>query len=159
MIFPTPSNLSLPASERSTHAELRTSPSPFHGMARFLLLATICGAPWAFGAVQSWAWGTLIVLSFLALTLWALGCAHRGVLKISWSPLYWPFLGFLILATVQLLAGMTSDHWATREAVLKILGNLVLFFLAAAESTLRGRHHGHRLAGRCHPARCGSFGA
>jgi hypothetical protein len=39
-------------------------------------------------------------------------------------------LAFLILASVQLLAGFTADHWATREAVLKIVTNLVLFFLA-----------------------------
>jgi len=99
-------------------------------MARVLLVATICGAPWAFGAVQPWAWGALIVLALLALILWAGGCAHLGVLKISWSPLYWPFLAFLVLACVQLLAGFTADHGATREAVLKIVTNLVFFFLA-----------------------------
>jgi O-antigen ligase len=49
---------------------------------------------------------------------------------MSWSPLYWPFLAFLILASVQLLAGFTADHGATREAVLKIVTNLVFFFLA-----------------------------
>jgi O-antigen ligase len=71
-----------------------------------------------------------MVLSLLALILWAGGCAHRGVLKIRWSPLYWPFLAFLILAAVQLFAGFTADHEATREAVLKIITNLAFFFLA-----------------------------
>ena len=130
MTFPNLSRLALPAGGPSAHGERRTSASPFHTMARVLLLATICAAPWAFGAVQAWAWGTLIVLYFLILILWAVGCAHRGVLKMSWSPLYWPFLAFLILASLQLLAGFTADHWATREAVLKIFGDLVLFFLA-----------------------------
>jgi len=71
-----------------------------------------------------------MVLSLLTLVLWAAGCAHRGVLKISWSPLYWPFLAFLVLAAVQLLAGLNADHVATREAVLKIVTNFVVFFLA-----------------------------
>jgi O-antigen ligase len=72
----------------------------------------------------------MTLLATLTLVLWAGGCAHRGALRISWSPLYWPFLAFLILAVVQLLAGLTADHVATREAVLKIITNLLLFFLA-----------------------------
>jgi O-antigen ligase len=71
-----------------------------------------------------------MVLSLLTLVLWAVGCAHRGVLKISWSPLYWPFLAFLALAVVQLVADLSIDRVATREAVLKIVTNLVFFFLA-----------------------------
>jgi O-antigen ligase len=114
----------------SPQDDRRVSLSPFYTLARVLLIATICAAPWAFGAVQSWAWGTLMVLALLTLVLWAGGCAHCGVLKITWSPLYWPFLAFLILALVQLLAGLNADHVATREAVLKIVTNLVFFFLA-----------------------------
>jgi O-antigen ligase len=68
--------------------------------------------------------------AFLALILWALGCAQRGVLKIAWSPLYWPFLAFLLLAVVQFFAGLTIDRLATREAILKIVADLVIFFLA-----------------------------
>jgi len=71
-----------------------------------------------------------MVLSLLALILWAAGCAQRGVLKVIWSPLYWPFLAFLILALVQLITGLNADHVATREAVLKIVTDLVFFFLA-----------------------------
>ncbi len=99
-------------------------------MARVLLLATIFAAPWAFGAVQPWGWGTLMVAALLVLVLWAVGCVHRGVLSVSWSPLYWPFLAFLLIAIAQLLVGWTADHVATREAVLKLVTNFVLFFLA-----------------------------
>ena len=113
-----------------SHDEFPLSASPFQTMARVLLIATICAAPWAFGAIQAWAWGTLMVLALLTLVLWAVGCVQRGVLKITWSPLYWPFLAFLILAVVQLAAGLSVDHVATREAVLKIITNLVFFFLA-----------------------------
>jgi O-antigen ligase len=59
-----------------------------------------------------------------------MGCAYRGVLRMTWSPLYWPFLAFLVLAVVQYLAGLSADHVATREAVLKIVTNLIFFFLA-----------------------------
>lgn len=72
----------------------------------------------------------MTVLVFLMLILWALGCAQRGVLKIAWSPLYWPFLAFLLLAVVQCFAGLTIDRVATRESLLKIVTDLVLFFLA-----------------------------
>lgn len=107
-------------------------------MARVILIAAVCAGPWAFGAVQPWAWGGLLVLSLLALVLWAVGCAQRGVLNLTWSPLYLPFLAFLILALVQLFAGMTTDHRATREAVLKIITDLAIFFLAGQLVTQRG---------------------
>ena len=116
--------------------------SPFHAAARVLLMATILGAPWAFGAVQSWAWGALMVLAFLTLLLWAVGSAQRGVLSVSWSPLYWPFLGFLLIAAVQLFAGLTADHVATREAVLKLATNFVLFFLAGQLITFTQSENG-----------------
>ena len=71
-----------------------------------------------------------MVLSLFTLVLWAAGCAHRGVLKIDVSPLYWPFLAFLALAVLQYVTGWNSDHVATREAVLKIVTNFTFFFLA-----------------------------
>jgi O-antigen ligase len=119
-------------------APLRSASSPLYTLARVVLIVTICGAPWAFGAVQPWAWGGLMVLSLIALVLWAVACAQRGVLNLTWSPLYVPFLGFLILAMVQLFAGLTADHDATREAVLKIVTNLIIFFLAGQLLTQRG---------------------
>ncbi len=130
MTIPTLSRSSVHSGGSSLHDDRRISSSPFHTLARVLLIATLCGAPWAFGAVEPSAWGTLMVLSLLALALWAGGSAQGGVLKICWSPLYGPFLAFLILALVQLLAGWNADQVATREAVLKIVTNLVFFFLA-----------------------------
>jgi len=112
-----------------SHEEARLS-SPLHTVARVLLIATLLGAPWAFGSVQPWAWGTLVVLSCLIVVLWAAGCAHQGVLRIGWSPLYWPFIGLLILAAVQYFGGLTVDAVATREALLKLFTNFALFFLA-----------------------------
>ena len=106
------------------------SPLSFASFARALFLAVLCGAPWAFGAVQPWAWATILAASLGALVLWSVGCARRGVLRICWSPLYWPFLVFLVLAAAQYFTGLTADHVATREALLKIVTNLIVFFLA-----------------------------
>ena len=46
---------------------------------------------------------------------------HRSI-GPSWRFLSWP--------SVQLFAGLNADHVATREAVLKIVTDLVFFFLA-----------------------------
>jgi O-antigen ligase len=127
---PTFSRASLPEGGPSLPEELRSSSSPLHVLARVVLVLTLCGAPWAFGAVQAWAWASLLVLALLALVLWAAGCAQRGVLRIVWTPFYWLFLAFLVFGALQWFAGWTVDPIATREAVLKILTNLVLFFLA-----------------------------
>ena len=112
------------------NSEGRIHSSPFHRAARVLLLATIFAAPWAFGAVQPWAWGALMVLAPLTLVLWAIGRAHRGVLRVFWSPLYLPFIMLILFESAQLLAGFTADRVATREAVLKLITNFLFFFLA-----------------------------
>ncbi len=78
------------------------------------------------------------MLAMLALILWAVGSAHCGVLRLAWSPLYVPFLAFLILASWQLFEGLTIDRVATREAVLKIVTNLIFFFLAGQLISRRG---------------------
>jgi O-antigen ligase len=128
-------SVSMPSSSgvnagRSPHREWGGAASPFQVIARVILVATLCAAPWAYGAVLPWGWGAMTALAFLALVLWALGCAQRGVLNIAWSPLYWPFLAFLLLAVVQFFAGLTIDRVSTRESLLKIVTDLVLFFLA-----------------------------
>jgi len=71
-----------------------------------------------------------MVLALVVLVLWAAGCANRGFLRIVWTPFYAPFLAFLALATAQFLAGRSPDHVAMREALLKIVTNLVIFFVA-----------------------------
>jgi O-antigen ligase len=114
----------------SLHPARELTTSRFHTMARLLLVLTICAAPWAFGAVGAWAWGILTGLVFLALVLWALGNFQRGTFRITWTPLYWPFLAFLLIAIVQWSASLTFDRIATRESALKIMTDLVIFFLA-----------------------------
>jgi O-antigen ligase len=71
-----------------------------------------------------------MVLILLVFVLWAVGRVQQGVLRVRWSPLYLPFLAFLLVATFQLFKGMTFDHLGTREALLKLITNFLIFFLA-----------------------------
>ena len=105
-------------------------PSVLQLIARSLLLLGLFAAPWAYGAVRPWAWGGLAVLAWLTLFVWVLACVQRGRIRLLGSPLYWLFLGLLVLAALQFAAGWTYDHVATREAVIKISTDLLLFFLA-----------------------------
>ena len=104
--------------------------SPLLSAARVVLLATLLAAPWAFGAVEAWAWASMAALAVLALFLWGMGCVQQGALKLTWSPLYWPACAFLLLAGVQLGVPLTFDQMATREALLKLTTDLIFFFLA-----------------------------
>jgi len=120
-----------PSTQRGfPEADVADRPSWLNAMARIVLLAGLVAAPWAYGAVLPWGWAGLAILAFVVLVFWALGCVQRGVLKVMWSPLYSPFLGFLLLAVVQFWGGFTYDHVATRESVVKIATDLALFFLA-----------------------------
>ena len=77
-----------------------------------------------------------VVAAFL-LVLWAWGegagnreqGASAGI-RVCWSPIYLPAAGFLVLAGVQHFAGLTLDQAATKEALAKLVTDLVLFFLA-----------------------------
>jgi len=99
-------------------------------VARVLLLATLLAAPMAFGAVQEWAWGAMAVAAFLILLFWAIAGAQQANLRILWSPLYLPALLFLLLGTIQFFAHRTLDLVATRESLLKLVTDLLFFFLA-----------------------------
>ena len=97
---------------------------------RIGLVALLCAAPLAFGAVQVWAWSTLVVVLVLLLFCWAIGCARQRALTIRWFPLYTPALMFLSLCVLQYLGGFSLDKVATREALIKLVADLLLFFLA-----------------------------
>jgi len=99
--------------------------------ARVVLGAVLLAAPLALGAVQTWSWAALVALSILLLFLWASGCVRQQTVKIVWSPLYLPAALFLLLGLVQLFAHLTRDRIATREALLKLVADLIFFFLTA----------------------------
>jgi len=115
---------------RSLSREGIASQAASFALVRTSLLATLLAAPLAFGAVQPWAWGALALLAFLLFLLWSIASARQGKVRILWSPLYLP-AGFLFLLGVTQFAGhFTLDSIATREALLKLSTDLILFFLA-----------------------------
>ncbi len=98
--------------------------------ARLVLVSALMAAPWAFGAVQAWAWGSLAVAAVLLLFLWVVESAQQRVLRIEWSPLYIPALLLFILAVVQFCGHFTLDPYATREVLLKFATDFLFFFIA-----------------------------
>jgi O-antigen ligase len=103
---------------------------PWFKAARVTLIGLLMAAPLAFGAVQAWAWATVTVVTVVIAVLWSLGCVRSGKAKIVWAPLLIPGLLLLALAGAQLAAGSSQDPIATREAIIKLTTDLLLFFLA-----------------------------
>ena len=106
-------------SRTSSFAVVRTS-----------LLATLLAAPLAFGAVQPWAWGAMAVAAFLLLLFLSFASARQGRIRILWSPLYIPVGFIFLLGMIQFAGHLTMDFIATREGLLKLSTDLILFFLA-----------------------------
>jgi hypothetical protein len=96
---------------------------------RIGVVTLLCGAPFAFGAVQTWAWSALAIVSLVLLVCWAIGCALQKRVVIQWVPLYIPALLLLLLGVIQ-FGGLSFDKIGTREALTKFITNLILFFLA-----------------------------
>lgn len=119
----------MPISSEWPDARIQTFPAVCSLMRRGLV-AILLAAPLAFGAVESWAWAGMLLASFALLTLWTIGSARRRELRIHVSPLYVPAGLFLALCIVQFYGGITLDAYATREAILKLVMVLVIFFVA-----------------------------
>lgn len=96
---------------------------------RLLQIATLLLSTLAFGAVQAWAWGGAAFLAAIALFLWAWRMVRSGVLRLEWTPLYLPATAFFLLASVQFWAHLTADRIATRESLLKLGTDFIIFFL------------------------------
>jgi O-antigen ligase len=113
-------------------SEALPKPAPSFWMkgTRVGLLAAAFAAPLAFGAVQTWAWTTLLVVGLLLLFTWAAGCAQQRAVKLFWSPLYIPGTLFLLLGVVQFFAHLTADAFATRQSLLGFATGFIYFFLA-----------------------------
>jgi O-antigen ligase len=99
-------------------------------MGRVLLVATLMAAPLPYASVQTWAWASLALMAVLILLVWGIACVQQGSVKIYWSPLYLPAGLFLLWASIQLAGHFTMDYIGTREAVVKLATDGILFFLA-----------------------------
>ena len=85
--------------------------------------------PLAFGAVEAWAWGAMAVTVTCLLMIWAAGCVRAGAVRLIWSPFYVPALAFLALAAIQYWGRFTMDPIGTREAMIKSVMYILIFFL------------------------------
>jgi O-antigen ligase len=97
---------------------------------RAILIATLLLGTLAFGAVEAWAWALLSILVAGSLLLWAWAAVERGSARLLWSPLYLPAAIFLLIGILQFEAGLSADAIATREALVKLVTDTVIFFLA-----------------------------
>ena len=113
----------------SASVEDLASRAPSFALVRISLLATLFAAPLALGAVQAWAWGTMAVAAFFLLLFWSIASVRQGRIRILWSPLYVPAGLIFLLGVIQFSGHLTMDSLATREAMLKLSTDLILFFL------------------------------
>ncbi len=119
-----------PPATDASDAELETaSGSPAISFARVVLVVTLFAAPWAFGAVENWAWVALGLSACCVLFLWALGNVQQGVLKVAWSSLYLPLGLFLVLGVIQCATHLTLDRSETQRALVLLAADLTFFFV------------------------------
>jgi O-antigen ligase len=98
--------------------------------ARIALVASLIAAPWAFGAVEPWAWMSLGLAACLTLWLWIASALHQRTLRFIWSPLYIPLAALFLLGVAQYLSGHTLDKSETREALVLFAVDATFFFTA-----------------------------
>lgn len=85
----------------------------------------------AFGAVEVWSESVLEIGAALLFLGWAFLAYRSSDAKIRWSPLNWPFLGFIGIGLLQLLFRWTPYAFLTRTELLKWSAYFLIFFLAA----------------------------
>jgi O-antigen ligase len=101
----------------------------FFSAARFTLVGMLLLAPLAFGAVEPWAWGSMAIITAIALLLWATGIVREHLLVVAWSWIYAPGVLLFLFLLIQLRGRVSLDPASTREAILKLAVCLVIFFL------------------------------
>jgi O-antigen ligase len=110
--------------------EVRSESSPrVFSPARILLGVMLFAAPLPYGAIYTWAWASLTILTLLVVILWIVGSIQGGRLRIGYSPLYAPLALFLALGLIQLFFHLTLTPIATRESLLKLATDFALFFV------------------------------
>ena len=110
-------------------AESATDPSAISA-ARVVLIAVLVTAPWAFGAVEPWAWMGLGLAASVVLFLWGWGGIQQKLVRLTWSPLYVPLGLFFLLGIAQYLLGRALDRSQTQQALVLLAADLTLFFVS-----------------------------
>lgn len=97
---------------------------------RRILLAALCLAPLALGAVEPWAWPMLTLSALAALACWGAACIRKGQIRFYWSPLYGIGVLFLAFGLLPFFGAVTQDGVATRNALILAATDFLLFFVA-----------------------------
>lgn len=111
---------------------------------RFGLLGLLTFAVLSFGAVDVWSQSILEIGAALLLALWAVIARFNPEMKLRWSVLNWPLLGFVAIAGFQLLFRGTASPFLTRVEILRLAAYFVIFFLVP--QAFRTRKDWSRLA-------------
>ena len=93
----------------------------------------------AHGAVEPWSEAVLEIGAAVLLLAWSWKAWTDSELKLVWNPLFWPLLGFWLVAALQLTIGMTAVPFLTRIELLKYSALIALFFLCV--QSYRTRAH------------------
>lgn len=116
-------------SEKEENIAPRCAGSCWFATARVLLAAALVVATLDFGADDVWGSTALLVVAVLILQLWALGTVRLKLRRVVWSPLYIPLGLFVALGAFQFVGRRTIDPIATREALLRLTTDLIVFFV------------------------------
>jgi O-antigen ligase len=95
------------------------------------IFALITFSVLAHGAVEVWSESLLEIGAVVLLVLWASLQLQNPEVKIRWSPLNWPVLGFLVIGFGQLVFHETAYAFLTRSELLKMTAYFIFFFLVA----------------------------
>jgi len=83
----------------------------------------------AFGAVEYWSIGIIHLVALLLFAVWVGSVLVGGTLRLRRNPLFLPMLGFIGLVGVQYLTRRSVYIPATRDALLLLISDFLLFFV------------------------------
>jgi hypothetical protein len=85
----------------------------------------------AHGVVEVWSESVLEMGASALLLVWAILVYRDSEIGIQWSPLNWPFLGFIVIGLLQFIFHWTANPFFTRVELLRFGAYFLIFFLAA----------------------------
>jgi O-antigen ligase len=95
------------------------------------LCVLIVFAVLAHGAVEVWSQAIVEIVAGLLLCLWVVIAYSSSELKIQWSLLNWPILGFMAIGLLQILLHTTAYPFHTRTEILRVAACWIVFFLGS----------------------------
>jgi O-antigen ligase len=85
----------------------------------------------AHGAVEVWSESVLETGAALLLIYWGFVIYRDPQVAIQWSPLNWPFFGFIAIGVLQMVIHSTANPFRARIELLRLAASFILFFLSA----------------------------